>query len=488
MTAFARRIIASRRSTRVAAAGCERLEAPAARWWRLTAWVSLLTVSLLGACTTLPPPAADPGTGSGSATVPVVFVHGNGDSAALWMTTLWRFESNGWPRSHLHAVEFPRPLARDEDDKPQPGRSGSDEQMRFLASQVDAVLRRTGARQVALVGNSRGGFAIRNYVRNGGGAPKVSHVVLGGVPNHGVWANEFRQKSEFNGSGPFLTALNSPQGPDRLEITPGPKWLTLRSQGNDKFAQPDGRWIGQPMMRTGVTEEGPALNGARNLVLGSLDHREVSYHADAFWQTYLFITGQSPRQAGVVPENEVTLNGVITGFEGAAPTNLPLPGARLEVFAVDPATGERRGPALLNRTVGNDGRWGPLKTNSTSTLEFVISADTFATTHIYRSPFVRSSDIVNMRPRRLSESDRNAGSIVLMDRPRGYFDLRRYAMQLDGKPLAGVGDGVAGVSSARVNLPATPQRPVTAVFHRERIVVRNWPVSDNRLSIAELSD
>ncbi|MBP8148864.1 MAG: twin-arginine translocation pathway signal, partial [Limnohabitans sp.] len=26
--------------------------------------------------------------------VPIVFVHGNGDSANLWQTTLWRFESN----------------------------------------------------------------------------------------------------------------------------------------------------------------------------------------------------------------------------------------------------------------------------------------------------------------------------------------------------------------------------------------------------------
>ena len=29
---------------------------------------------------------------------PIVFVQGNGDTAALWQTTVWRFESNGWPR------------------------------------------------------------------------------------------------------------------------------------------------------------------------------------------------------------------------------------------------------------------------------------------------------------------------------------------------------------------------------------------------------
>jgi len=28
-----------------------------------------------------------------------LFVHGNGDHAALWITTLWRMESNGVPRA-----------------------------------------------------------------------------------------------------------------------------------------------------------------------------------------------------------------------------------------------------------------------------------------------------------------------------------------------------------------------------------------------------
>jgi len=51
-------------------------------------------------------------------TPPIVFVHGNGDTAALWITTMWRFESNGWPRARLHAIDLPYPLARDDDGKP----------------------------------------------------------------------------------------------------------------------------------------------------------------------------------------------------------------------------------------------------------------------------------------------------------------------------------------------------------------------------------
>ena len=48
---------------------------------------------------------------------PIVFVHGNGDSAAQWMTTIWRFESNGWPRDRLHAIDFANPNARDSDGR-----------------------------------------------------------------------------------------------------------------------------------------------------------------------------------------------------------------------------------------------------------------------------------------------------------------------------------------------------------------------------------
>jgi len=32
------------------------------------------------------------------ASPPILMVHGNSDHAALWLTTLWRFEANGWPR------------------------------------------------------------------------------------------------------------------------------------------------------------------------------------------------------------------------------------------------------------------------------------------------------------------------------------------------------------------------------------------------------
>jgi pimeloyl-ACP methyl ester carboxylesterase len=416
---------------------------------------------------------------------PVVFVHGNGDTAGLWLTTLWRFESNGWPRERLHAIDAPNPLARDDDAVPQAHRTSAAEHAAFLAAEVDAVLARTGAKQVVLVGNSRGGNAIRTYLRNGNAA-KVSHAILGGTPNHGVWARaDFRPGNEFNGAGPVLMTLNAPQGPGGLEVTPGVKWMTLRSDGNDKFAQPTGEWIGRPGWATEVDARGPELKGADNRVLAGLDHREVSYHGKAFEQTYQFITGRMSARP-IVSETQVILNGKVNGAAAGAPTNLPVAGATVRAHRVSCQTGVREGSPLLERTTAADGRWGPLQTDAATCLEFEYSAPGFATVHQYRSPFPRSSDVVHLRVAALSDADRKAGAVVSLVRPRGYFGLGRDTMSLDGKPLPGIAAGVAGLASAKLNLPAEAQRIVVGEFNGERIAMRTWPTAENRMVVGEL--
>jgi triacylglycerol esterase/lipase EstA (alpha/beta hydrolase family) len=116
---------------------------------------------------------------------PILFVHGNGDHAALWITSLWRMESNGVPRERMFAINFTDPLARSDDKVEQVGRSSTEDQRRELTEAIKELKRRTGASRIALVGNSRGGNPIRNVIKNGGGGD-VSHAVLCGVPNHGV--------------------------------------------------------------------------------------------------------------------------------------------------------------------------------------------------------------------------------------------------------------------------------------------------------------
>jgi len=272
---------------------------------------------------------------------PILFVHGNGEYDALWMTTLWRMESNGVARDRMMAINFTDPLARSDDKVEQAGRSSTEDQRRELAAAIAELKRRAGAARVALVGSSRGGYAIRNVIRNGG-AGDVSHAVLCGTPNHGVFATDDQPNNEFNGRGTFLRGLNEGES----EVTPGTAFLTLRSDGMDKYAQADGRFIGKPGTPTGVTVEGPELTGATNLVLVALDHREVAFHPRAFREIYKFIAGREPARIAIVPEPSVRLSGLVTGTPGGVPTNRPVAGATVDIFRVDPDTGERKGNAV----------------------------------------------------------------------------------------------------------------------------------------------
>src|SRR5216683_1716543 len=92
---------------------------------------------------------APPAAPSASEIPPILFVHGNGDHAALWITTLWRMESNGIPRDRMFAVNFTDPLARTDDAVPQPNRSSTEEQRRELGDAIKELQRRTGAPRVA---------------------------------------------------------------------------------------------------------------------------------------------------------------------------------------------------------------------------------------------------------------------------------------------------------------------------------------------------
>ena len=449
----------------------------------------LAGLTLLGGCATAPAPTLREAP-------PIVFVHGNGDSAALWLTTLWRFESNGWPRERLHAIELPYPLARDDDSKAQPGRSSTAEHMAYLKAEVEKVLRATGAQQVVLFGNSRGGNAIRNYIQNGGGAATVSHAILGGTPNHGVWAIPgFREGNEFSGTGPFLTGLNAPKNANGDEVSGPVRWLTLRSDNNDKFAKPDGLWIGAKGKPTNVTYAGPELKGASNVVIPRIDHRETSFSPAAFAAAYRFLTGRAPA-ADITPEARVELGGVITG-QGVDPlnpatgnfaNNLPIAGAELAIYATDAVTGQRLGAAAYTRKVGADGRWGPIAAQAGTAYEFEIKAPGYATTHIYRSAFARSSAIVNLRPERIAAADQDAQALAIFTRPRGYFDAQRDRLSFDGQALPpGVPPAGAGVSSSKLKLPSAADRAIAADFNGEKLVGRVWPAAQQRVTVLELT-
>lgn len=422
-----------------------------------------------------PPPPKDP---------PVVFVHGNGDTAALWIAQLWRFESNGYARDQLFAINLKYPSARSDDAKPQEGRSSTEDVMKELAAYVAAVKQRTGAAKVALVGNSRGANTIRNYVRNGGGKAHVSHVVLGGGVNHGIVKSDTAMVgSEFNGNSAFMKQLNA--GPS--EVVDGVKFMSIRSDRFDKYAQPDGMFVGMAGKPTGISYDGPDLKGAVNFVLPGLDHREVSYSLASFVETYRFITGRVPARLEILPEKKPVLNGSVTGITAGAYDNIGVADAKVMVFEVDPRSGARRGEPVHSKTTGADGAWGPFTARSDAYYEFVVAAPGQPITHIYRSPFPRGSEVVHLRPARLAKGDEEAGSVITITRPRGYFGHGRDIFTLDGKTPDGVNEGVPGVSTGKLALPAGPPRSVPVRFNLESFAVQSWPASEKRLVIAEFT-
>ena len=411
-----------------------------------------------------------------------MFVHGNGDSSALWINNIWRFEANGYKREQLFAIDFPYPSARSDNSRPQPFHSSAEDQRDELGAFVAQALKAARRRKVALVGSSRGGNAIRSYLKDGGGAEFVSHAVLCGTPNKGIVISQtLLAGSEFNGAFPFLKGLNA--GPD--DLIPGVEMMAIRSDRNDKYSQPDGRYIGAPGKPTGVGYDASALRGARNVVLDGLDHREVAFNKLAFAAMYEFIAGQPPASMFIAQEPLPVLNGRVTGIVDGLYTNLPVAGAEVEIYEVDAATGERKSTAPAHRkTTGEDGQWGPYVGHSDACYEFVLRMGGQPITHTYRSPFLRSSDVVHLRPGIFAKGDEKAGAVVVMSRPRGYFGVGRDKFSLDGKVPPGITDGVPAVSTGKLAFDATP-RTVVAVFNNETIPTRTWPARDNHLVIAE---
>jgi triacylglycerol lipase len=416
--------------------------------------------------------------------LPIIFVHGNGDTAALWLTTLWRFESNGYARDLLHAIDLRYPQARAVDETPQAGRSSNADVMQQVAALVTTVKAKTGAEKVILVAQSRGGNTVRNYIKNGGGATHTALAILCGAVNHGVIiSDKYLIGSEFNGASAFMKDLNSTPG----EVVAGVRFVTIRSADNDKFAQPDGRHLGLKDVPTGLNFDAAELKGAENIVLPKLDHRETGYAPEAFAAMYQVITGKAPITVSAAVESAPVLNGTVTGYEAGSPTNIGVAGAIVTVFPVAAETGVRLGGAVHKKTTGTDGQWGPFRAASDAFYEFVVEVPDQPITHIYRSPFARSSDILHLRPTPLAKGDSETAAVVYISRPRGYFGAGRDVVELAGKPAPGIPEGVATTSTSKLSFPDGPPQAVPGRFNTERITAQTWPMKENRVSVIELT-
>ena len=418
---------------------------------------------------------------SANGILPIVFVHGDSDTAGNWFAQMQRFASNGYPVDHLFAVDIPHPSARANDEVPEQNRSSTTDAAQALGLEVDRALAMTGADKVVLIANSRGCQTSRNYEKNFGGRGKVAKMILTGCVHNGVFvANDAALGSEYNGAGHFLTALN--QEPI---IPPGVDVTIIRSDKFDLYSQPDGRFIGNPGSETGANYDSPELKGANNIVLPGVDHRETGYSPASFAIMYKAITGKDPQTTDIIPEADPVLSGKVSAQENLAPSNMPLVGAKLEIFETDRTTGARKGPAVYSAIIGEDGRWGPLNTISGATYEFSVTAPDHSVTRIFRSPFLRSSDFINIRLYPAPES--GEGRVHIM-RPRGYFGPADKVLA-NGKTMPGIPTDtpVPHVWQSTVKVDAAAPATVTAQFDNEIIAAQYDPAQADSLIWIEFS-
>ena len=270
-------------------------------------------------------------------------------------------------------------------------------------------------------------------------------------------------------------------------MTAGVPFMTLRSDGFDLCAQPDGRFIGHPGVATNVTPDGPALKGATNILLGEVDHRETVCGPRAFAEIYKFIVGRAPahrdraRDRGR-PERPRYRRG---GRHADQPSSRRLAGRDLSHLGGDRRAAGRRGAF---EDTGADGARVPATFDATSPLEFVVAAPGAPVTHIYRSPFPRSLAELNLRPTTPpAKEDADAAAVVRMVRPCGDFGLPRDIVLIDGKEPTDIPPGVPAVWHTTLRLTTVENRPIIGEFNEERIVARPWPARDGHMAIMELT-
>lgn len=414
-----------------------------------------------------------------STSPPIVFVHGNGDDAAKWIGVIWLFESNGYPSSQLYSIRFTHPAARADDTRDEPNRSSSADAVAELSTFISRVITATHSSKVALIGSSRGGLTIRNYLLHGGSA-NVAYAILCGTPNHGVLSTDTNLNGEFNGRGKFLQSLNH----DNPEVVPGVRMLTLRSDKLDKYAQPTGVAFGTPQTSTGVAFDGPALRGATNLVLPNLDHRELAFSPTAFFEMFRFITGSTPQKTEVIPESNPSISGVITGFENGSYTNLPIAGVHLRIYPVDRTKRTEANVPAYEITTGADGQWGPFKPSTIEEYAFDLEYEGRQVRY-YKAPLLRSTTLLNLRlapvPREVNAST-DLSPKLLIARPDGYLSRDRDPVTIAGKLAAEEPAGLpvrdSFLADVTVPLATVKLRNETIAARPSKDLVKDLPIVD----------
>ncbi len=133
--------------------------------------------------------------------------------------------------------------------------------------------------------------------------------------------------------------------------------------------------------------------GAENVTLEGQEHIESATSAEAFAEMYRFFRGHPPLTTRVLPQIFPRVSGRVDAF----PSNAGLDGAKLEVWWVSGATGERIGRRpWASYDIGPDGSFGPFVTLYSLHYEFAVTREGQRDVNFFYEPFLHSDHLVRL--------------------------------------------------------------------------------------------
>ena len=218
--------------------------------------------------------------------------------------------------------------------------------------------------------------------------------------NTGVGSND-TAIAELDG---FIAAVKAQTGSDQVDVLAHSRGTTVmhsylatpeRAASVRRYVNYDGRTSDSPpggvptLAIWGEGDPGREIVGAENVRFPNKAHTEVTTSRESFAAIYEFLTGEAPDTKNVLPQKPGTVT--VAGRAAVFPDNTGAAGGLLEIYELDPATGQRVGDAVHSLTLPADGAFGPLKINGRKRYEFALTrAGADYTIHNYPEPFERS--------------------------------------------------------------------------------------------------
>lgn len=299
--------------------------------WAVAAATAILMTGAPAASPGAPPPgASQPGVGGKAKLRPIVFVHGSQGSANQYQTQAKRFAANGYPSTHIDGLDYDSTFQVQK----------AVDVFAALDRKIDALLEKTRADKVDLVGHSLGTYMSQTYLRSDPArAARVAHYVnLDGLP-----------ATELPGGVPTLAIWG--EGSPTREVV-----------------------------------------GGTNVHLPDQGHTETVTSTESFVETFTFFRGKAPRRTDVpLQPGPVRLAGRAVLF----PSNVGATDAKLELFRVHPRTGQRLGRAVASTRLTGDGSFS-FRANGRAHYEFALTRPSGHTHHFYSQPARRTDRMVRL--------------------------------------------------------------------------------------------